>query len=872
MVNDGSKDNSENICLYYKKLYDDNIVYIKLRHSGVSRGRNVGLKYVKGLYVNFLDSDDKWDTYAFKSILLFYKYYKNVDLVTGRIKYFESLNTYHFLDYKFKKTRIVNLTEEYGYIQLSASSCFFRYSSIQNITFDEDVIFEEDAKFIGINLLAKPLMGIVKEAIYYYRKRADASSATQYIIQNQDFYFKCLKFVTQYLVDQSISLYNKIIPYIKYYIAYELLFRIYSKAYNFLDSVNYKLYCDNLENLLNQIEDKYILEQKIYPAWLQIFLLSKKYKKDLRYNMSINKVGFIYSNYVMINIKKPTQVLILRILEIRKNILHIEAQDKLWLPINNYYYYSKLDNKIFLAKYEYYSGYDLINMYGTIYKGRVIIFDIKLKKKYQQKLRFFIFYMGSEYEIFPFFGSFTRVTSIVNSYYVKENYIIKNNNNRLIIYPYSKKLEINLEEQYSSILNNLNMTDILKWRKEYIEYRHKSRKNKKNEIWLINDRKNLAGDNGEYFFRYLLERKPKGIDYYFVISNNCYDYVRLKKYGHILDLNSSEYLSMFLKADKIISSNSDIIFINPFGDDDKYIRDLYHFDLIYLQNGIIKDDISFYIHKIVKNFNLIITSSEKDYNSLLKYNYGYDKKSLVIAGLARFDNLKKIEKNIKNEKIITIYPTWRKYIKGTINLITKETITSEAFINTTFFQYYNKLINNYHLINIMKTYDYKGILCLHPNFAKQYQSFNKNKIFKVKKGCFKQELLQKSSLLITDYSSIFFDFGYIQKPVIYTQFDIEEYRKNHFPKADFDYEKHGFGPICYNMECTIKKIISLIENNCQLTRKYLNRIKNYFKYNDDKNCFRIYEAIIKGQHKNFIYQNYLEYIFIILIILKKLYI
>ena len=205
-------------------------------------------------------------------------------------------------------------------------------------------------------------------------------------------------------------------------------------------------------------------------------------------------------------------------------------------------------------------------------------------------------------------------------------------------------------------------------------------------------------------------------------------------------------------------------------------------------------------------------------------------------------------------------------------MVTKETITSEAFINTTFFQYYNKLINNYQLINIMKTYDYKGLLCLHPNFAKQYQSFNQNKIFKVKKGCFEQELLKKSSLLITDYSSIFFDFGYIQKPVIYTQFDIEEYRKNHFPKADFDYEKHGFGPICYNMECTIKKIISRIENNCQLPRKYLNRIKNYFKYNDDKNCFRIYKAIIKGQRKNFIYQNYLEYIFIILIIIKKLYI
>ena len=418
LVNDGSKDNSEDICLYYKKLYESNIVYVKIDHIGVSRGRNIGLKYVKGLYVNFLDSDDKWDPKAFEYILSFYKSYINNDLVTGRIKYFESSNKYHFLDYKYKKTRLVNLTEEYNCIQLSASSCFFRYSSIKNITFDEDVIFEEDAKFIAINLLKNPFMGIVKEAVYYYRKRADASSATQNIIQNKDFYFKSTKSVTQYLIDQSISLYNTIIPYIKYYIAYELIFRLHSKAYNYLDSVDYKLYCDILHNLLNQVEDKYILEQRIYPSWLQIFLLSKKYKQDLRYNMSINNKTFNYSNYIMINISKPKQVLILRIFEIKKNKLHIEAEDKLWMPINNYYYYAKIDNKIYLAKYEYYSGYDLINMYGNIYKGRVVIFDIKLRNKYKQKLYFFISYMRIDYEIFPFYSSFTHVTSILNSYYI----------------------------------------------------------------------------------------------------------------------------------------------------------------------------------------------------------------------------------------------------------------------------------------------------------------------------------------------------------------------------------------------------------------------------------------------------------------------
>ena len=60
LINDGSTDDSEKICLKYKELYKNNIEYIKINHRGVSIARNIGLKYTKGLYINFLDSDDKW--------------------------------------------------------------------------------------------------------------------------------------------------------------------------------------------------------------------------------------------------------------------------------------------------------------------------------------------------------------------------------------------------------------------------------------------------------------------------------------------------------------------------------------------------------------------------------------------------------------------------------------------------------------------------------------------------------------------------------------------------------------------------------------------------------------------------------------------
>ena len=53
LVNDGSIDNSEDICLKYQKMYPKNIVYKKKKNGGLSSAKNVGLKYIEGRYVNF---------------------------------------------------------------------------------------------------------------------------------------------------------------------------------------------------------------------------------------------------------------------------------------------------------------------------------------------------------------------------------------------------------------------------------------------------------------------------------------------------------------------------------------------------------------------------------------------------------------------------------------------------------------------------------------------------------------------------------------------------------------------------------------------------------------------------------------------------
>ena len=863
-VNDGSTDDTEKICLKYQHIYSYNIKYIKIQHSGVSKARNVGLSYAEGEYINFLDPDDKWDYKAFKFILLFLKLNNNINIFAGRLKFFEASNKYHPLDYKFYKSRIVDLSKEYNCIQQSVSSAFFRKSILCGKVFDEDAFSGEDTIFVNNLLLLNPKMGLIREAVYLYRRRADSSSTVQNQKFKFEFYFKTLDQVENQLINNSLSLYNTILPFIQFFVGYDVLFRIKSNAYLILDNNNLFDYQSKIEALLNKIDDKYILEQKNVQNNYKIFALSKKHKKDLRYEMNIVNNFFLYFTYIMINLNQK-DIITWRILEIKNNILYLEGKDNLWMPRKNYYYYCRLGEQIFYPNYYYYPNYDLFTIYGLMHKGRIVVFEIPLNHSdfAQIVLSFYILYQDYDKEIYTSLGWYSHIPPIYNGYYISNNYIIKYIENRFIIFQYNKTLEARFENQYCKELKRMKKFSLIKLRKFNKKYLKNNKKENKYEIWILNDRHDQANDNGEYFFRYLINKKPKGIKIFFAIEKNCSDYNRIKNLGNILDINSRKYLKLFVVADKIISSISNAWVINPFNLDYIYIRDLLNFQNIFLQHGIIKDDLSNYLNKFNKNYDFFVTSSKKEYKSILDINYGYNRQNVILSGLPRYDNLEKLKNIINRRKKIIIIPTWRNNIKGTIDLLTYKSIHSDTFITTSFYHFYNDLINDEKLLLYMKKYKYKGIFCLHPCFSAQWIDFVQNDYFSVRSRCNYQKFLLESSLLITDYSSIFFDFGYLRKPIIYSHFDYKEYRNTHYKEGYFDYRFDGFGPVCQDINCTVNEIIYEIENDCILRKKYLKRIKKFFTFSDERNCERVFKAITRN-NQNFISKS-IKDIFIIFI-------
>ncbi|MDO4488320.1 MAG: CDP-glycerol glycerophosphotransferase family protein, partial [Eubacteriales bacterium] len=108
-----------------------------------------------------------------------------------------------------------------------------------------------------------------------------------------------------------------------------------------------------------------------------------------------------------------------------------------------------------------------------------------------------------------------------------------------------------------------------------------------------------------------------------------------------------------------------------------------------------------------------------------------------------------------------------------------------------------------------------------------------------------QNLLMTCSLLITDYSSVFFDVAYLKRPELFYQFDAEEFREYHYKKGYFDYERDGFGEVCYDEERLLAAIGEYLENGMKLKPGYEKRTDSFFLLYDDKNRERTFETVQK---------------------------
>jgi len=320
-----------------------------------------------------------------------------------------------------------------------------------------------------------------------------------------------------------------------------------------------------------------------------------------------------------------------------------------------------------------------------------------------------------------------------------------------------------------------------------------------------------------------------GVKKYFTLSKDSKDFNRLNSsLSNIVPFYSFKQRLLYLYADKIISSHPDEFILNPFwGKNSKLYSGLINSEKIFLQHGITKDNVSAWLRKYDKNLSMLVTVSEREAQSFLDYEYNYDENVIKVVGFPRFDNLV----NNSDKKQILIMPTWRRNV---------DHLEDEQIVRSVYFQKINELFNNERLIKIAKDYGYDIIIKPHPKIMEFVDLFDTNDYAHVDKTSSYQELFNNSSILITDYSSVAFDFAYIKKPVLYYQYS-DDY---HFEETFFDYETMGFGEVINDINELVDKIEEYLSNNCEMKETYKNRVDSFYKFKDKNNCKRVYDAII----------------------------
>lgn len=374
-------------------------------------------------------------------------------------------------------------------------------------------------------------------------------------------------------------------------------------------------------------------------------------------------------------------------------------------------------------------------------------------------------------------------------------------------------------------------------------YYFKSRKYKQDSkyknMWLISDRGTEAKDNGYAFFEYIRKNHPEINAHYVIDSSYENDYNRVKSLGNIIEYGSEEHKIAFILCDKAICSY--IGFLEP------WAYKLYKLILdrksekkfIFLQHGITLHDVSDIYKKSATKIDLFITTTDNEYKAIKSADYEYDSNQVVQTGFARYDKLHdRIEKNQ-----ILLMPTWRKDIVNP-SYVKYKLVDDTVFTNSEYYKSYNSLLNNDKLIDALNKFNIELVFYPHYEIQPYLKYFNttSDKVIIASKDEYDvQALLKESKLLISDYSSVVFDFAYMEKPSLYYQFD----ELTHYKKGYFEYERDGFGDVVKEEDILVDKIIEIMNNQFKLSDKYQDRIKKCFRFRDNKNCERIFDEIMK---------------------------
>lgn len=269
LIDDGSTDNSKNICMNYEKEYSDLIKVYSKKNGGQASARNLALKKIKSEYVLFVDSDDYIKQNCLKDLMD--KIEGNDILVFNHTEVSENVETKICT---FDKS-ISDFQKRYIVSMPGPCNKIIRTSLLKdnNLFFPENIIYEDLAIIPALGLYANKFV-FDDNAYYYYVQRSGST-------MHQKQYNPKFENIFAALDNLCLHFKNDYSEELEYIYIWHLL---RNASLRFLDFEKY----DNLDKIVKIIKNK-------FPKWSK-----NKYFKKYDFKRKMMAYLFMKRHYKII--------------------------------------------------------------------------------------------------------------------------------------------------------------------------------------------------------------------------------------------------------------------------------------------------------------------------------------------------------------------------------------------------------------------------------------------------------------------------------------------------------------------------------------------------------------------------------------------
>ena len=248
----------------------------------------------------------------------------------------------------------------------------------------------------------------------------------------------------------------------------------------------------------------------------------------------------------------------------------------------------------------------------------------------------------------------------------------------------------------------------------------------------------------------------------------------------------------------------------------------------------------------------MVTSTKAEHESIVgdDTRYVLTSKEVTRTGLPRFDRLRVLGDRVTeaSQTLILIAPTWRNWLAKPPQPGEYRRELVDDFMSTEYAENWVGLLQSEALARVCQQQGLRVGFLPHPNMQASLKhlsplpphvdalTYADNDV---------QELFARAAVTVTDYSSLVFNSAYINRPVVYFQFDRGRVERGGYGQrvGYFDYERDGFGAVTETLSDAEHAIEETLGRGRRTQSPYDARIAEAFPDRDGKCCKRVTAAI-----------------------------